>query len=53
VGLDQYAVRRYDAWYRYVTLALVAHAFLEVTRAQANAARPTQAAKQGDLRHAC
>jgi SRSO17 transposase len=32
VGLDQYEVRRYDAWYRHVTLALLAHAFLEVTR---------------------
>jgi SRSO17 transposase len=32
VGLDQYEVRRYDAWYRHVTLALVAHAFLEVSR---------------------
>ena len=53
VGLDQYVVRRYDAWYRYVTLALVAHAFLEVTRAHANAAAlPTQAAaEKGDLLH--
>jgi SRSO17 transposase len=38
VGLDQYEVRRYDGWYRAITLALVAHAFLEVTRAHANAA---------------
>jgi SRSO17 transposase len=36
VGLDQYEVRRYDAWYRHVTLCLLAHAFLEVTRAAAN-----------------
>jgi SRSO17 transposase len=35
VGLDQYEVRRYDAWYRHVTLALVAHASLEVTRLSA------------------
>jgi SRSO17 transposase len=35
VGLDQYEVRRYDAWYRYVTLALLAHAALEVTRLSA------------------
>ena len=34
VGLDQYEVRRYDAWYRFITLALVAHAALEVTRLQ-------------------
>jgi len=26
VGLDQYQVRRYDAWYRHITLALLAHA---------------------------
>jgi SRSO17 transposase len=37
VGLDQYEVRRYDAWYRHITLGLLAHAFLEVTRATANA----------------
>jgi SRSO17 transposase len=35
VGLDEYEVRQYDAWYRYVTLALFAHAFLSVVRAQA------------------
>jgi SRSO17 transposase len=34
VGLDQYEVRRYDAWYRFMTLALMAHATLEVTRVQ-------------------
>ena len=33
-GLDEYEVRRYDAWYRHITLALLAHAFLAVTRAQ-------------------
>ena len=37
VGLDQYEVRRWDGWYRHVTLCLLAHAFLEVTRAGANA----------------
>jgi SRSO17 transposase len=35
VGLDQYEVRRWPAWYRYITLALVAHAYLEITRAHA------------------
>ena len=34
VGLDQYEVRRWEAWYRHITLALLAHAFLEVTRAR-------------------
>jgi SRSO17 transposase len=33
VGLDQYEVRRWAGWYRHVTLCLLAHAFLEVTRA--------------------
>ena len=34
VGLDHYQVRQYSAWYRHVTLAMVALAFLAVTRAQ-------------------
>jgi SRSO17 transposase len=33
VGLDQYQVRRYDAWYRHTTLALLAHAYLSATAA--------------------
>ena len=36
-GLDHYQVRRYRAWYRHITLAMLAHAFLAVT---ARAARP-------------
>ncbi len=35
VGLDEYEVRKYDGWYRYITLALFAHAFLAVVRASA------------------
>ena len=35
VGLDQYEVRRWDGWYRHVTLCLLAHAVLAVTRAVA------------------
>jgi len=31
VGLDEYQVRRYDAWYRHITLVMYAHAFLVVT----------------------
>ncbi len=38
VGLDQYEVRTWTAWYRHITLALLAHAYLEVTRATATAA---------------
>jgi pimeloyl-ACP methyl ester carboxylesterase len=35
VGLDHYEVRKWPGWYRHITLALLAHAFLAVTRAQA------------------
>ncbi len=35
VGLDQYEVRTWTGWYRHITLALLAHAFLSVTRTQA------------------
>lgn len=34
VGLDHYQVRRYDAWYAHITLAMIAAAFLAITRAQ-------------------
>jgi len=33
VGLDQYEVRKWDGWYRHLTLALFAHAMLTVIRA--------------------
>lgn len=33
VGLDQYEVRSWSGWYRHITLALLAHTFLTVTRA--------------------
>jgi SRSO17 transposase len=42
VGLDQYEVRRWDAWHRHLTLALLAHAYLEVTRRAA-----TETGKKG------
>jgi SRSO17 transposase len=32
VGLDQYEVRTYRAWYRFMTLALFSHAVLSVVR---------------------
>jgi SRSO17 transposase len=35
VGLDQYEVRTWTAWYRHITLACLAHAFLAVKRVQA------------------
>ena len=37
VGLDQYEVRRWDGWYRHITLAMLAHAYLAVIRHQASA----------------
>jgi SRSO17 transposase len=41
-GLDHYQVRKYRAWYRHITLSMLAHAFLAVT---ARAARPAPAEK--------
>jgi SRSO17 transposase len=38
VGLDQYEVRSWQGWYRHITLALLAHAYLTVLRARASAA---------------
>jgi SRSO17 transposase len=42
VGLDHYEVRRWPGWYRHITLALLAHAYLTVTRVAAT--------KKGDLK---
>ncbi len=36
LGLDQYEVRRWEGWHRHITLCLLAHAFLVVTRAAAS-----------------
>ena len=36
VGLDQYEVRRWDGWYRHITLAMLAHAYLAVVQHQAS-----------------
>lgn len=50
VGLDEYEVRRYDAWHRHITLALLAHAYLEITRLTAlSAAAAAQQAAQDPL----
>jgi SRSO17 transposase len=38
-GLDHYQVRLYQAWYRHITLSMLAHAFLAVT---ARALRPPE-----------
>lgn len=47
VGLDEYEVRRWEAWYRHITLALLAHAYLEVTRRHAT--MDEEAGKRGAL----
>jgi SRSO17 transposase len=40
VGLDHYEVRSWDGWYRHMTLAMIAHAYLTVLRARAT--KPAQ-----------
>jgi SRSO17 transposase len=39
-GLASYQVRDYTAWYRHITLAMLAHAYLSVTRATAEKGAP-------------
>ncbi len=34
--MDHYEVRRWEAWYRYISLCLLVHAFLVVTRLAAS-----------------
>jgi hypothetical protein len=38
-GLDEHQVRRYPSWSRWVTLAMLAHAFLAVVRADEHTRR--------------
>jgi hypothetical protein len=40
VGLDHYEVRRWPGWYRHITLALLAHAFLVVAAFTEHARHP-------------
>jgi SRSO17 transposase len=42
VGLDHDEVRRWPGWYRHITLALLAHAFLVVTRTTATTGEPAK-----------
>jgi SRSO17 transposase len=51
-GLDQYQVRRYDAWYRHVTLAMLAHAYLAVTAANAPKALAAASSRSRSARSA-
>jgi hypothetical protein len=39
-GLDEHQVRRFTSWSRWVTLAMLAHAFLAVVRADEHARYP-------------
>lgn len=39
-GLDHYQVRKYRAWYRHVTLSMLAHAFLAVTARDSRQSAP-------------
>lgn len=39
-GLDEYEVRKWDAWHRYITLSLLAHAVLAVIQAREKGAKP-------------
>jgi SRSO17 transposase len=43
VGLDEYEVRRWEAWHRHVTLSLLAHAYLAVLRSEARDALESEA----------
>jgi SRSO17 transposase len=40
-GLDEYEVRKWDAWHRHATLCLLAHAYLTVLRSEAASAEGT------------
>ncbi|MFT4213369.1 MAG: IS701 family transposase [Microbacterium sp.] len=43
-GLDHYQVRQYTGWYRHITLSMLAHAFLTVTRSKRGLAATETAA---------
>jgi hypothetical protein len=45
-GLDHYQVRRHDAWYRHITLSMLAHAFLAATAASCHPASSDTAAQK-------
>ncbi len=45
VGLDEYEVRSWHGWYRHMTLAMLAHAFLTTLRANAR----VEPAKKGQI----
>ena len=50
-GLDQYEVRKWTAWHRHVTLSMLAHAFLAVTRSKETEKKTRPAQDARTLRH--
>ena len=46
VGLDHYEVRRWDGWYRHITLCLLAHAYLVVVTTRARDATEAEQQKK-------
>lgn len=42
-GLDEYELRRWEAWHRHITLVMLAHAFLVALRRPAKKRQPRQA----------
>jgi SRSO17 transposase len=51
VGLDHYEVRSWTGWYRHMTLALWAQAFLAVIRDETGAAAPKKGAQHRPVPH--
>jgi SRSO17 transposase len=51
VGLDHYEVRSWTGWYRHMTLALWAQAFLAVIRAETGAAAPKKGVQNQPVPH--
>ncbi len=51
VGLDQYEVRTWTAWHRFITLALLAHAFLVVMQLQARDEEQKRGSMIGNYMH--
>jgi len=54
-GLDEHQVRRWRSWYRWTTLAMLAHAFLAAVTAQERAGQPAEPGlvppTLGEIRH--
>ena len=44
-ALDEHQVRRYASWSRWITMAMLAHAFLAAVRADEHARHPTTGAR--------